>query len=68
MIRQIISFCTEFLKYFDLRFGCFDFILNKEGQFLFNEIEDVVGTRTLYLNYDLDVILLLLKYRNIGLL
>ncbi len=28
-----------------------DFILDEEGNLLFNEIEDVVGTRTLYLNY-----------------
>lgn len=34
---EIISFCTEFLKYFDLRFGCFDFILNKEGEYIFLE-------------------------------
>ncbi|MEE1072690.1 MAG: hypothetical protein U0L26_09960 [Cellulosilyticum sp.] len=55
LVKKILS-----LMDFDL--VGIDFILNKEGQFLFNEIEDVVGTRTLYLNYDLDVILLLLKY------
>lgn len=39
-----------------------DFIFNKEGQFLFNEIEDVVGTRTLYLNYDINVVALFLEH------
>ena len=40
-----------------------DFILNESGDFLFNEIEDVVGTRTLYLNYpELDIVDLFLDY------
>ena len=40
-----------------------DFILNENGDFLFNEIEDVVGTRTLYLNYpELDIIEKFLAY------
>lgn len=39
-----------------------DFILDQEGRFLFNEIEDVVGTRTLYLNYDFDVVAMFLEY------
>lgn len=39
-----------------------DFILDEEGRFLFNEIEDVVGTRTLYLNYDFDVVAIFLEY------
>jgi len=34
-----------------------DFILDEKGSLLFNEIEDVVGTRTLYLNYpNIDII------------
>lgn len=34
-----------------------DFILDQDGHFLFNEIEDVVGTRTLYMNYpDIDIV------------
>lgn len=48
MVDRILS-----LTHFD--FVGIDFILDEEGQFLFNEIEDVVGTRTLYLNYDIDV-------------
>ena len=39
------------------------FILDENGQLLFNEIEDVVGTRTLYLNYpDIDIVALYLDY------
>ncbi|MCB7068856.1 RimK family alpha-L-glutamate ligase [Caldibacillus sp. 210928-DFI.2.22] len=33
-----------------------DFILDEEGRFLFNEIEDVVGSRVLYKCYDMDVV------------
>lgn len=50
------------LNLLDFDLAGIDFILNKEGQFLFNEIEDVVGTRTLYLNYDFDVVELYLDY------
>ncbi len=39
-----------------------DFILDKEENFLFNEIEDMVGTRSLYANYDLDVVAEYLAY------
>lgn len=40
-----------------------DFILDQDGNFLFNEIEDVVGTRTLYLNApDIDIVCLYLQY------
>ncbi len=55
MVKKILS-----LVDFDL--AGIDFILDKEGRFLFNEIEDVVGTRTLYLNYDFDVVELFLDY------
>ena len=55
MVNQILSLA-------DFDFVGIDFIFNKEGQFLFNEIEDVVGTRTLYLNYDFDVVALFLQY------
>ena len=42
-----------------------DFILDQEGNLLFNEIEDVVGTRTLYLNYpDIDIVDQFLCYIN----
>lgn len=40
-----------------------DFIVDQDDNFLFNEIEDVVGTRTLYLNYpDIDIVSLYLDY------
>ncbi len=38
-----------------------DFLKNEDG-YHFNEIEDVVGTRSLYKNYDIDVVSLYLKY------
>ncbi len=40
-----------------------DFILDQNGNLLFNEIEDVVGTRTLYLTYpDIDIVDRFLSY------
>ena len=50
------------LSLLDFDLAGIDFILDKEGRFLFNEIEDVVGTRTLYLNYDFDVVELFLEH------
>lgn len=35
--EELKPFCLKFLEYFDLRFGCFDFILNKEGKYVFLE-------------------------------
>jgi len=29
--------CLDYLRYFDLNFGCFDFIVNKEGDYIFLE-------------------------------
>lgn len=41
----------------NLRCDCvgIDFMIDKEGGYLFNEIEDVVGSRSLYQNSDLDI-------------
>ena len=33
-----------------------DFIIDKDGKFLFNEIEDVVGSRMLYKTSDIDIV------------
>ena len=46
----------------DFDFVGIDFILDKDNNFLFNEIEDVVGTRTLYRNYDIDIVKKYLQY------
>ena len=56
------SLVKTILNLLDFDLAGIDFILDKEGRFLFNEIEDVVGTRTLYLNYDFDVVELFLKH------
>ena len=50
------------LNLLDFDLAGIDFILDKEGRFLFNEIEDVVGTRTLYFNYNFDVVEIFLDY------
>lgn len=55
MIKKIIKILP-----FDL--VGIDFIFGEKGQLLFNEIEDVVGTRTLYKNYPIDIVEKYLKY------
>lgn len=58
--RQLVERILNLLP-FD--FIGIDFILNESGEFLFNELEDVVGTRTLYLNYpELDIVDAFLAY------
>lgn len=49
---------------FDFDFVGIDFLIDQDGEFLFNEIEDAVGTRTLYQQYDFDVVQMYLKYIN----
>lgn len=39
-----------------------DFIFDSQGNFLFNEIEDVVGTRTLYMNSNIDIVRIYLEH------
>ena len=56
------SMVKTILNLLDFDLAGIDFILDQEGRFLFNEIEDVVGTRTLYMNYDFDVIELFLQH------
>ena len=46
----------------DFDFVGIDFLINRNGEFLFNEIEDAVGTRTLYQHYDFDVVQMYLEY------
>lgn len=56
LVRRILS-----LEDFDL-IGI-DFIVDQNNNLLFNEIEDVVGTRTLYLNYpEIDIVALYLDH------
>ena len=58
-----IQLVERILKLLPFDFIGIDFILNQEGDLLFNEIEDVVGTRTLYLNYaDIDIVDRFLSY------
>ncbi|WP_050632155.1 ATP-grasp domain-containing protein [Bacillus andreraoultii] len=51
--KQLVGKIIRFTR-FD--FVGIDFLLDKDGHFLFNEIEDVVGTRTLYQCYEMDVV------------
>lgn len=46
----------------DFDFVGIDFLIDRDGEFLFNEIEDAVGTRTLYQHYDYNVVDMYLEY------
>lgn len=39
-----------------------DFMINQEGKFIFNEVEDVVGCRTLYKHTDKDIAAMYIAY------
>lgn len=57
--RKLVDKIGEIL---DFDFVGIDFLINDDGKFLFNEIEDAVGTRTLYQQYDFDVVHMYLEY------
>lgn len=58
--KQLVQ---KILSLLDFDFVGIDFILDENENLLFNEIEDVVGTRTLYLNYpDIDIVARFLNY------
>ncbi len=52
---------AKVIKLLDADFVGIDFIIDDEG-FVFNEIEDAVGTRSLYSVYDYDVVSMYLEY------
>lgn len=47
---------------FDFDLVGIDFIIGDEGEFIFNEIEDVVGSRMLYQSSNINIVELYLKY------
>lgn len=53
---------SRIVNNYDFGFVGIDFILDKNNNFIFNEIEDVVGSRTLYKNSDIDAIRLYTEY------
>lgn len=57
--KELVS---KIINNFDFGFAGIDFILDKDNNFIFNEIEDVVGSRTLYANSDIDAIKLYTEY------
>lgn len=50
------SLVNRVINALDFDFVGIDFILDNDNNLLFNEIEDVVGTRTFYQNYDTDIV------------
>ena len=57
--HQLVMSILSIMK-FD--FVGIDFLVDENGEFLFNEIEDAVGTRTLYQNYDINIVEKYLSY------
>ncbi len=53
---------NKIISHFDFGLVGIDFVFDKNGQFLFNEIEDVVGSRTLSLNSDINIVRLYLQF------
>lgn len=56
------DYVEKIIKNLSSDFIGIDFILDGEGRFLFNEIEDVVGSRTLYYYAQVDVAQLYITY------
>ncbi|WP_455660675.1 ATP-grasp domain-containing protein [Pradoshia sp.] len=50
------------LSIMEFDFVGIDFLVDENGEFLFNEIEDAVGTRTLYQNYEMNIVEIYLSY------
>ncbi|WP_035322512.1 ATP-grasp domain-containing protein [Peribacillus kribbensis] len=57
-----VKMVNGIIDLFDFGMAGIDFIFNEDGNFLFNEIEDVVGSRTLSLNSDINIVRILLEY------
>jgi RimK family alpha-L-glutamate ligase len=53
---------NNIISLFDFGLVGIDFIFDCNGHFLFNEIEDVVGSRTLSVNTDINIVKLYLEY------
>lgn len=54
----------EVIKQFNGKLGFvgIDFLFTKDGSFIFNEIEDVAGSRTLYANSNINIVRLYLEF------
>ncbi len=55
LTEEEYNIVSKILEKFKLDFAGIDFIIGDNNELLFNEIEDVVGCRTLYQNYDVNV-------------
>lgn len=50
------------MQHFEIGMAGIDFLLDNRGRFIFNEIEDVVGSRTLSMTSDINIANLYMKY------
>jgi gamma-F420-2:alpha-L-glutamate ligase len=56
------SIVNTIIRQFDFDLVGIDFIIGDEGELIFNEIEDVVGSRMLYQCSDINIVSLYLQY------
>jgi gamma-F420-2:alpha-L-glutamate ligase len=57
-----LSIVNTIIRQFDFDLVGIDFIIGDEGELIFNEIEDVVGSRMLYQCSDINIVSLYLQY------
>lgn len=55
---------NQIIDLFDFDFVGIDFIIGEQGELIFNEIEDVVGSRMLYQCADINIVRLYLEWLN----
>ncbi|QXE00574.1 RimK family alpha-L-glutamate ligase [Terribacillus sp. DMT04] len=60
--REEQQLVQRIVDYYDFSFVGIDFLFDEDGSFLFNEIEDVVGSRTLSQVSDVNIVRLYLEY------
>ncbi len=60
--QEEISMIRKMIKEFDFGLVGIDFILGDSGELIFNEIEDVVGSRMLYQCSDINIVFRYLNY------
>ncbi|NLU52002.1 MAG: ATP-grasp domain-containing protein [Clostridiaceae bacterium] len=56
------GYVKKIVEHFDFGMVGIDFIFDEKGHFLFNEIEDVAGCRTLYMTSNVDIVKLYLEH------
>ncbi len=62
LTERQLGLVMRIVNHFDFGMVGVDFIFDEKGDFLFNEIEDVAGSRTLSMTSDIDIVRLYLEH------